>query len=136
MSAKPKKSSKKLAIDRPFDPAILCEARAIADAYHLILHFEDGEFYGRALEMPHVMNDGKTPDECVKNTRDILTTAIAFLMETGEPVPAPANEAKRTEQVNIRLTPEERLILEETARRRGFRGVSDFVRSVSLASSH
>ena len=56
MSDKQKKSSKKPAIDRPFDLKVLRRAREIADGYHLILHFEDGEYYGRALEMPDVMN--------------------------------------------------------------------------------
>lgn len=133
MSAKPKKSSKN-AIDRPFDPVLLNTARDIADSYQIILSFEDGEYYGRGLEMPHVMNDGKTPDECVAKTRDILTTAIAYLLENGEVPPSAASENKRSEQVNIRVTPEEKLLLEEAARNKGFRGVSDFVRSASLGS--
>ncbi len=135
MLNKRKKSSKNQAIDRPFDPKILKRAREIADGYHIILHFEDGEYYGRALEMPDVMNDGRTPDECVENTRDILATVIAYLMEKGEAVPAAASENKRTEQINVRLTPEEKLLLEETARSKGFRGISDFVRSASLAGA-
>ena len=132
-SAKPKKSSKK-AVDRPFDAVILRKARHIADAYQIILHFENGEYYGRGLEMPQVMNDGKTPDECVANTREILTTAVAYLLETGEVPPSPASENKRSEQVNIRVTAEEKLLLEEAARNKGFRGVSDFVRNASLGS--
>jgi predicted RNase H-like HicB family nuclease len=133
-SPKSKRSSKK-AIDHAFDPKLLKRARVIANDYHIILHFEDGVYYGRALEMPDVMNDGRTPDECVENTRDILTTVIAFHMEKGESVPSPASENKRTEQINVRLTPEEKLLLEETARSKGFRGISDFVRSASLAGA-
>lgn len=117
MTTKPKKSSKK-AIDHPFDAVILRKARHIADSYQIILHFEEGEYYGRGLEMPHVMNDGKTPDECVANTREILTTAVAYLLETGEVPPSPASENKRTEQVNIRVTSEEKLLLEEAAQQR------------------
>ena len=132
-SVKSKNSSPKR-VDRPFAPAVLRAAREIADSYQIILHFEDGEYYGRGLEMPHVMNDGRTPDECVRKTRDILTTAIAQMLETGQTPPSPAMENKRSEQVNIRLTPEEKLRLEEAARGKGFRGVSDFVRSVSLGS--
>jgi predicted RNase H-like HicB family nuclease len=134
MSAKSKKSSKRTAaIDRPFDPAILRRARDVANGYQIILHFEDGRYYGRGLELPHVMNDGTTPDECVENTRDILTTAVAYMLETGEVPPPPAGENKRTEQVNIRLTSEEKLLLEEAARSQGFRGISDYMRSTSLA---
>jgi hypothetical protein len=81
------------------------------------------------------MSDGKTPDECVRNTRDILTTAVAYLLETSQVPPVPASENKRTEQINIRLTVEEKLRLEEAARSKGFRGLSDFVRNASLASA-
>jgi predicted RNase H-like HicB family nuclease len=130
MSNKSAKSSK--AINRPFDPEILRRARKIADSYQIILHFEDGEYYGRGLELPNVMNDGKTPDECVAATRDILTTAVAYMLERGEVPPLPATARKRTEQVNVRLTTEERVLLEEAASTKGFRGISDFVRAASL----
>jgi predicted RNase H-like HicB family nuclease len=131
MSAKPRKLSKPV-IDRPFDAKLLHRARDIANSYQIILNFEDGDYYGRGLEMPHVMNDGKSPDECVRKTRDILTTAIAYMLETGQTPPSPASDNKRSEQINIRLTPQEKLQLEETARSKGFRGVSDFVRNASL----
>jgi predicted RNase H-like HicB family nuclease len=133
MPAKSPRSSPKK-VSRPFDTAILRKAREIADTYQIILHFEDGAYYGRGLELPHVMNDGRTPDECVEKTRDILTTAIAHMLENGEAPPAPAGENKRSEQINVRLTPEEKLLLEEAARNKGFRGISDFVRSTSLSS--
>jgi predicted RNase H-like HicB family nuclease len=132
MSAKSKKSSK--VIDRPFDRDILRRAAEIARSYQIIIHYEDGEYYGRGLELPYVMNDGKTPDACVRATREALVTAVAYLLEKGEVPPAPATENKRSEQINVRLTPEEKLLLEEAARRKGFRGISDFVRSASLAS--
>jgi uncharacterized protein (DUF1778 family) len=35
-------------------------------------------------------------------------------------------------QINIRLTPEERVTLEEAARRRGFRCIFDFIRAAAL----
>ena len=132
MSAKSTKSSK--AIDRPFAREILQRAREIAASYQIIIHFEDGEYYGRGLEMPHVMNDGRTPDACVGATREALAVAVAYLLETGETPPSASSENKRTEQINIRLTAEEKLLLEEAARNKGFRGISDFVRNASLAS--
>ena len=134
MSAKSRSSSK--AADRPFDAAVLKRAGAIAERYQIILQFEDGEYYGRGLEMPYVMNDGKTPDACVRATREALTVAVATLLEAGEVPPAPASEGKRTEQVNVRLTPEEKLLLEEAARSRGFRGLGDFVRSTALSRTN
>ena len=68
-----------------------------------------------------------------QENREILTTAVAYMLEVGEVPPAAASENKRTEQINIRLTVEEKLLLEERARSKGFRGISDFVRSASLA---
>ena len=40
------------AIDRPFSPDVLREARKIAEAYQVILHCEQGHWYGRGLELP------------------------------------------------------------------------------------
>ncbi len=131
MSVKSKSSSK--VVDRSFDAAVLKRARSIARGYQIILQFEDGEYYGRGLELPYVMNDGKTPDACVRATRESLTIVVATMLEAGDVPPAPASEGKRTEQINVRLTPEEKLLLEEAARSRGFRGLGDFVRSTALA---
>lgn len=131
MSAKSKNSSKR--IDRAFDAALLRRASSIAAQYQIVLQFEDGEYYGRGLEMPYVMNDGKTPDRCVTATRDSLTVAVATLLEKGEVPPAPASGGKRSEQVNVRLTTEEKLTLENAARSRGFKGLGDFMRATVLA---
>jgi len=119
--------------DRPFDQNLLDRAKRIAARYQIILHFEDGEYFGRGLEMPLVMNDGKTPDTCVLATREALTTAVATLLELGQAPPSPASDNKRTEQINVRLTQEEKLLLEQAARTHGFRGIGDYVRSRSLA---
>lgn len=132
MSAKSKNSSRN--IDRPFDPELLRRARAIAESYQIILQSEDGTYFGRGLELPYVMNEGATPDACVCATRESLSTTVATILERGESPPTPASTAKRTEQVNVRLTVEEKVLLEEAARTRGFRGLGDFVRSASLAS--
>lgn len=132
MPSKSKNSRK--AIDRPFGPDVLRHASEIAGAYQIIIQFEDGEYFGRGLELPYVMNDGKTPDQCVRATRDSLVTAVAHMLEIGEKPPAPASDQIRSEQINIRLTPEEKLIIDETARSRGFKGIGDFVRSTTLAS--
>jgi len=132
MSAKSKKPSRR--IDRPFDPALFRRARKIADNYQIVIQSEDGEYYGRGLEMPFIMSDGKTPDECVRATRDALTAAVAYLLESGKTPPIAATENARNEQVNIRLTTEEKLLLEEAARSKGFRGISDYVRNASLSN--
>jgi predicted RNase H-like HicB family nuclease len=98
----------------------------------VILWSEGGEWFGRGLELPGVMGDGPTPDQCVANVREALVAAVAHLIETREPVPSGAGE-RRTEQVNVRLTPAEKLDLEAAAQREGYQGVSEYVRACALA---
>ena len=100
----------------------------------MVIHLEDGEYYGEALELPGVMNDGRTPAECVTNTLEILTTTVATMLERGEIPPLPASDERRDEQVNVRLSKLEKLTFEEAARSRGFRGLSDFMRTATMNS--
>ena len=129
------KNRSNVPLDRPFAPIVLKQARELANQYRLILEPNDElGFMGTSIEMPLVFGDGKTPDACVRQTREALVSAIATMIEKGEAPPAPSSEELRTEQVNIRLTPREKLLLEEAARSKGFRGVSDFVRTTTLTS--
>jgi predicted RNase H-like HicB family nuclease len=130
MSAKSKNAAK--AIDRPFEPAILAEARKIAEQYQVIVAFEDGHWYGRGLELPGIHGDGKTVSQCVKDTREALAGWVAYLIEEGQTPPAPAQTGTRTKQVNVRLTAEEKVLLETAAKQKGFQGLSDFVRAAAL----
>jgi predicted RNase H-like HicB family nuclease len=122
-------------VTRPFDNAVIQQARALAERYQIVLAFEDGEWYGHAMEMPDVMADGKTPDECVAHTREALAAAVATMLEQGLVPPVAAQQGQRTEQVNIRLTVEEKAFLESTAKASGYRGISDFVRSSALEAT-
>jgi predicted RNase H-like HicB family nuclease len=125
-------SNKSKKMNKPFNKDILATAKKIARKYEVIMSFENGEWYGRGLEMPNVFGDGKTPDECVRNTQDGLISAVAHLLERGDVVPAPASEHRRTEQVNIRLTVEEKVILGASAKSKGFQGLADFIRTKAL----
>ncbi|MGA2496198.1 MAG: type II toxin-antitoxin system HicB family antitoxin [Tepidisphaeraceae bacterium] len=131
MSAKSKSSRKN--IRRPFDPAILERARKIADTYRIAIEFEDGEYYGYALELTGAMGDGKTPDECIKATREAATVVVAYMIEEGQSPPLPAREGVRTEQVNVRLSIDEKVAIESAAKQMGFRGISDYIRSAAIA---
>ena len=125
-------SGKSTKLNRGFDAKILVKARKIAERYEIILTEADGEWYGKGVEMPTVFGDGKTPDECIANTREALVAVVAHLIEKGSPIPAPASEGKRTEQVNVRVTPEEKVILASYARSQGFRGIGDFMRARAI----
>ena len=119
-------------ISAPFDKGILAAARRIVEAYDIVLRREDGEWYGRALEYPEAMGDGKTVEQCVTATRKALLAAVATMLEAGQTPPSPARQGMRTEQVNVRLTAEEKAVLENTSKAKGFRGLSDFIRSRAL----
>lgn len=139
MSGKSRKSSKKNkaakvknegVLDRPFDPDILKRAEAIVHTYRIILESdEEGGWIGSTIELPNVFGGGNTPDECVRDTHEALIGAVAHMLELGQ---RPPESSARTVQVNIRLTPEEKLVLRSAARRNGFKGLSDYVRSAAL----
>jgi predicted RNase H-like HicB family nuclease len=133
-TSKGKSPKSRKAIDRPFDPEILRRARAIAEKYQVVVRKEDGLYFGRTLEFPYAMNDGKTPQEAIENTIDITTSAVALMLEEGEIPPTPACEDRRDEQVNVRISAFERAFLGEAARNKGYRGISDFMRAAALAS--
>jgi predicted RNase H-like HicB family nuclease len=135
MSTSVKSSKPSKAIDRPFDPQILKRAKDISGQYQVVLQLEDGEYFGRCLELPLVMGDGKTANDCVRSVREALIATIAYMLEEGQTPPVPASEQIRTQQVNIRLTAAERATLEQTAHRKGFRGISDYMRHAALATS-
>lgn len=127
-------SGSKRRIDRPFDPAVIAKARKIAAQYRIILEpDEDPAYVGHPLELPGCFGGGDTPDAAVENIREAAASLVAYLLEKGQTPPAPASEAKRTEQINVRLTDEEKLRIESAARREGFRGISDYVRTKALA---
>lgn len=88
MSAQSKTSLKP--VDRPFARKIRQRATAIAQAYQIIVQFEDGEYFGHCLELPNVMGDGITSDKCVASMRQAPVVAVAYLLEKGL-TPPPAN---------------------------------------------
>jgi predicted RNase H-like HicB family nuclease len=128
--ARPNKAPNKL--NAPFDPKLLTEARMRAQAYTLLLSQEDGEFVGAWLEFPGVLASAKTRQAAHTQAIELLTSAIATMLEAGEALPLPAAEQQRTEQVNIRLTRLERTRLETFAKQQGFRSVSDYMRFSAL----
>jgi hypothetical protein len=116
----------------------------MADRYRIVLEREESEsggsgaYLARAVEFPTVFASAGTPNECEAKVRGMLTIAVATMLEMGDAPPLPAS--KRRVQVNIRLSGDEKLVLEESAQQAGFRGVSEFVRFAALSfvrgSSH
>lgn len=131
------KTSRKKKLDpaRPFDPAILTRATEIAARYRIIVSQKEGEFYGEVLELPHTYGDGATVQACIDSTLEGAVLVIGCMLEEGEVPPPPAADGIRTEQVNVRLTADERVRLDDLAKRSGFTGISDYMRVAALAGN-
>lgn len=130
-SSKSKNKSKKL--EQPFKPSVLQRAEKTVADYRMIFERNDRlGFIGSSVELPTVFADGSTIEQCYRNTREALTVAVATMIECSQRPPQPSSAKKRTFQVNVRLTAEEKLLLVNEAVNRGFRGVSDFIRTSAL----
>ena len=130
----PQKTIEKKGLRDPFDPKTLALAEKFAQAYKLVINTEDDWWYGHGLEFPGAMGDGKTSASCVRSTRQSLTVAVATMLEQGQIPPSAAREGRRTVQAKVRFTPEEKTLLEARAKSKGFRGLSDFIRTSALAN--
>ena len=93
---------------------------------------DDGDWYGRGVELPGTVDDGKTAAQCIRKVRQALIGTVAWMIDEGKTPPPPASAGIRSEQINIRLTAEEKLALETAAKQHGDAGISDFVRSAAL----
>ena len=137
MSRSSKNSSKSGAnskvLSKPFKESIVRKAKKIAADYRIVLERNERlGFIGSSVELPSVFADAMTPEQCYKATEDALMVAVATMIECGQRPPQPASAGRRTEQVNVRLTAEEKLLFANEAMNRGFKGISDFIRNSAL----
>ena len=108
-------------------------AKKLVADYRIILERHDRlGFIGCSVELPTVFADAKTPEQCYKATEEALMVAVATMIESDQRPPQPASAGRRTEQVNVRLTAEEKLLFANAAMNLGFKGVSDFIRNSAL----
>jgi predicted RNase H-like HicB family nuclease len=128
-----KNGAKSKAINKPFKESIVRKAKKIVADYRIILERNERlGFMGSSVEIPTVFTDAKTPEQCYKATQDALMVAVATMIECGQRPPQPASMGLRTEQVNVRLTAEEKLLFTNAAMNLGFKGISDFIRNTAL----
>ena len=128
-----KTKTKPKRLNQPFKESVLRKAKKIVTDYRITLERNDRlGFVGGSVELPMVFADAKTPDKCYKATQEALMVAVATMIECGQRPPQPSSAKKRTVQVNIRLTSEEKLLLANAAMSFGFKGISDFIRNSAL----
>ena len=130
-----KSGAKSKGLERPFKESVVRKATKIVADYRIILERNERlGFIGSSVELPTVFADAKTPEKCYRVTADALMVAIATMIECGQRPPQPASAGRRTEQVNVRLTAEEKLLFANAAMNLGFKGISDFIRNTALNS--
>lgn len=130
-SSKNKGKTEKLSA--PFKKSVLNKAKTIVDDYRITIEKHDRlGFVGSSLELPTVFVDAKDPESCYEAVQKALEVAVATMIEAGQKPPEPISAKKRTVQVNVRLTAEEKLLFTNAAVNSGFRGISDFIRSTAL----
>ena len=82
------------------------------------------------------MAERKTPDE-VSGSRARSAGRGCRLSAGRRETPAgAAATGARTQQVNVRLAADEKALLESTARRKGYSGMSDFLRAAALDAAN
>jgi predicted RNase H-like HicB family nuclease len=133
-SARKTQSRGPIALERPFESEIWAHADEVAGAYRFVLEPDRLHgWIGKVLEFPTVFERGATPEDCLRRTREALRVAVAVMLERGETPPVAMPDA-RNQQVNVRLTPDEKLLFEGAARQGGYRGMSDFLRAAGLGA--
>lgn len=120
-------------LSEAFGESVLIEARRFSDRYRVIIEKNDGlGFIGSSVELPTVFADGKTQEECFKAIEQALAGAVATMIIDGRKPPQPSTAKKRSEQINIRLTSYEKLLLTNKAADLGFKGISDLIRTTII----
>lgn len=117
--------------------ASLRKAENIVDGYSIkIQPHEKFGYIAYAEEFPTGFGRGKTAEGCVRDTRAALTVAVAIMLERGGTPPHSKAAEERTAQVNVRVTPYEKEMMQRAAIHLGYRGLGDFVRSTALSTVH
>lgn len=129
-----KRKQQKSPIDRPFAGDVEARAAELVRQYAIVSRYneQDGEWHAHAMEYPEAIGVGESEVDAIDAARQSAEIGVCVMLEEGQRPPAPAREQIRTQQINVRVTPEEKAFLETRSREKGFRGLSDFVRAKAM----
>jgi predicted RNase H-like HicB family nuclease len=121
-------------VDRSVAPEVQVRAEAPAISYRVTVEWdaEGSEYYGQCVELPGALCSGATADACVQSVRDSVAAIILVLIEQGDVILPPRSAGKRTEMVNVRVSPQKKKRIEKAARAARLDGVSDYMRRATL----
>ena len=64
-------------------------AEKLAVQYQVSVWTEGGHWYGRCVELPHCLGDGKTADACVASVRQAVVAGLSADLDDGMDAPEP-----------------------------------------------
>ena len=133
MSEKPSKSSKKNPDQKTTDAALFRRARRHAAQFGRVTLFDvvSEEWVSTCIEIPNAIGAGDSAKEAEKELTENLAVHFAYLDEIGRAWPEPTS-SPRSEQLNIRLTVQEKAEFEAAAKRLGLSSVADLIRMIVL----
>jgi len=115
--------------------ASLRKAESIVDGYRIMIEPNEGFGYvGSALDFPTGFGRGKTREECLEETKEILKIAVAIMLDLGGIPPRPAGAQGRTAQINIRVTPAEKDLIKRASTYYGYRDIAEFIRTTTMTA--
>jgi predicted RNase H-like HicB family nuclease len=120
-------------LSKPFKPTLLNKAQSVVSGYHLVIEEnEELGYLGSSVEIPTVSVSAKTLAKCYAATQEALKITVATMFECGKTPPQAFSAKKRNVQINIRINGEEKLLLTSASKRLGFKGLSDFIRTIAI----
>ena len=74
--------------DRPISPGVVRRAQALLARYPIQLDRDGAVYRGSVRQFPLIMGAGPSKDAARRTTRKLLKWTLAYLIESGRPLPA------------------------------------------------
>lgn len=112
------------------------KAEKIVDGYKISTEpYESFGYIGSAAEFPTGFGRGKTHEECLRETKEALTRAVALMLDLGGTPPKSMATQGRTAQINFRVTQTEKDLMKRAAAYFGSKGLGDFIRTAAITTA-
>ncbi|MFN0130919.1 MAG: type II toxin-antitoxin system HicB family antitoxin [Phycisphaerales bacterium] len=120
---------------RPGDltPQTLERAALWVDGYRFVTErTDDGTFMAHSIELPAVVAMGDSPEAALHAAIEAQRLAVALMLHDRVHPPLPTGSGKRDQQVNVRMSAQERLLMDAAAKASGFSTIADYLRTAAI----
>jgi len=110
-------------------PVIIRKAKRMAGTYKIeVRPNRESGFVGTIPGFATIVGRGRTREECLRDAQEALVAGIATMLHHGGCPLKPTPIDRKTELLNIRITPEDKGLLTKAANQLGFKRLSEFIR--------